>query len=73
MRVRERTPAVARFRPAPDRMRVGAMIPWLERWLRQEEVSLQLARSNGRAMQRREMRWQELLRLYERLCSSDGR
>jgi hypothetical protein len=46
------------------------MIPWLEHWLRQEEVSLQLARRNGRASQRREADWQELLRLYERLCSS---
>jgi hypothetical protein len=70
MLVRERAPAVAKSRSAPDRMRVGPMIPWLEHWLRQEEVSLQLARSNGRASQRREADWQELLRLYERLCSS---
>jgi hypothetical protein len=70
MLVRERAPAVAASRPTPGRLRLGAMIPRLEHWLRQEEVSLQLARAHGRVSQRREARWQELLRLYERICSS---
>lgn len=70
MLVRERAPAVAASRPAPGRLRLRALIPRLEHWLRQEEVSLGLARGNGRVLQRREARWQDVLRLYERICRS---
>jgi len=73
MLVRELAPAVAASRPAPGRLRLRAMIPRLEHWLRQEEVSLRLAHGRGRALQRREARWQELLRLYERICRCGGR
>jgi hypothetical protein len=73
MLMRELAPAVTASRPAPGPLGLRAMIPRLERWLRQEEASLRLARGNGRILRRREARWQELLRLYERVCSSGTR
>ena len=73
MLVRERAPAVVASRPASGRFNVRVMVPRLEHWLRQEEASLRLARGSGRVLQRREARWQEMLRLYERICSSGAR
>jgi hypothetical protein len=73
MLVRELDSAATASRPAPGPSGLRAMIPRLERWLRQEEASLRLARGNGRILRRREARWQELLGLYERICSSGAR